>query len=80
MRFDSISALLQLLLTFNYLGYMSPSVDFDDLLKKNGMTMHISRYTCKVTSDIATNTIKLSFYYYNSLIYSFVLNKVYDPK
>lgn len=80
MRFDSISGLQQLIMAFNYLGYLCSSIDFENDMKKAGMNMHISRYTAKISADIQNDAIYICFYYYGTMMYKVTLNKVYDSK
>ena len=80
MRFDSIEGLLHLLLVFNSLGYLSHSLNFKDDMKKAGMTMHISHYTASITCNFHDDTISISFCYYGNILYTIVLDRVYDKK
>jgi hypothetical protein len=78
MRFDSIAGLQQLIMMFNYLGYLCSSIDFENDMKKSGMNLHISRYTAKISADIKNDAIYICFYYYGNMAYKVTLSKVYE--
>ena len=81
MRFDSISALIQLIAVLSNLGYSAPAIDYKRDMIAHGLTKHISFYQSWIKVEINDRRYRqvvIDFYSFGDKVYSIICKDCED--
>lgn len=73
MRFDSVNALVQLIVVLSNLGYSAPALDYKRDMEAHGLTKHISFYQAWIREQIGANHLRriiIDFYQLGQKVYT----------